>query len=67
MIKHARLLFFILAALISASIGENVPELRPSQFECASLATEEALVDGGMDMVKGFMEAFGKEATFDDE
>ena len=38
-----------------------------NQFDCSTLATEEAVVDGGLDMVKSFMQEFGKEASFDTE
>ena len=38
-----------------------------NRFDCASLATEEAVVDGGLEMVKLFLEEFGAEAIFDDE
>ena len=38
-----------------------------NHFDCSTLATEEAVVDGGLDMIKSFMEEFGEEATFDTE
>ena len=38
-----------------------------NQFDCATLATEEAIADGGMDMVKSFINEFGQESTFDAE
>ena len=38
-----------------------------NRFDCASLATEEAVVDGGLEMIQSFLEEFGAEAIFDDE
>ena len=38
-----------------------------NHFQCDTLSTEEAVVDGGLDMVQGFMSELGEAAVFDDE
>lgn len=38
-----------------------------NHFQCETLGTEEAVVDGGLDMVKGFMSELGSDAVFADE
>ena len=38
-----------------------------NHFQCEHLATEEAVVDGGLDMVKDFMREFGGDSVFGDE
>ena len=38
-----------------------------NHFDCLTLATEEALIDGGMGMVQDFMKEYGEESTFDAE
>jgi hypothetical protein len=31
----------------------------PNRFDCASLATEEPVIDGGLDMVQSFLDEYG--------
>ena len=56
-------LFTCLICLVSLSSAN----LNLNQFDCSTLATEEAVIDGGMDMVQSFLNEFGKEAVFDAE
>lgn len=65
MIKHSRVGSAILFSCIALIFSLALANL--NEFECGTLATEEAVVDGGMGMIKGFMEEFGREAKFANE
>merc|ERR1712187_522266 len=66
MIRHSRsrgtaIFVTCLVGLLTVAIANL------NHFECEHLATEEAVHDGGLDMVKSFVREFGNDAVFDDE
>ena len=60
--SHCSMLVVLALAIGTLSRAEDL-----NRFDCASLSTEEAVVDGGLYMVQSFLEEFGDQAIFDDE
>ena len=61
--SHYSVLMLLLAAMSSLCFAYE----DPNRFDCSSLATEEPVVDGGLEMVQSFLDEFGEIAIFDDE
>ena len=66
MIKPVRTLALRATILLICLLIE-LTKADQNQFDCAILATEAAVVDGGMDMVKSFISEFDQEPIFDAE
>ena len=53
--SHYSVLTLLLAAMSSLCFAYE----DPNRFDCAALATEEPVIDGGLEMVQSFLDEFG--------